>query len=99
MGLAKPWSMFKHITSASCALLFLGALLDGFGFARADNPIIQTIYTADPAPFIYDDRLYLVTDHDEDGSTTYNMKDWHLYSTADMANWQDHGNGDESEHV
>src|SRR4051794_19436304 len=59
--------------------------------ALADNPIIQTIYSADPAPFVYDNTVWLFADHDEDGSTTYNMKDWRLYSSTDMVNWRDYG--------
>ena len=35
----------------------------------AQNPIIQTNYTADPAPMVYNDKVYLYTSHDEDGST------------------------------
>lgn len=58
---------------------------------HAQNPIIQTMYTADPAPMVYNDRLYLYTSHDEDGSTWFTMNDWRLYSTADMVNWTDHG--------
>ena len=38
--------------------------------ARADNPIVQTIYTADPAPIVHNGRVYLYTGHDEDGSPT-----------------------------
>jgi arabinoxylan arabinofuranohydrolase len=67
------------------ALLFLSNVV------RADNPIVQTIYTADPAPMVYNNRVYLFADHDNTGATTYDMTDWHLYSTADMQNWQDHG--------
>lgn len=37
--------------------------------AGADNPIVQTMYTADPAPLVHDGRVYLYTGHDEDGST------------------------------
>jgi beta-xylosidase len=61
--------------------------------SRADNPIVQTSYTADPAPMVYDGRLYLYTSHDEDvtKSNFYTMNDWRLYSTADMVNWTDHG--------
>lgn len=59
--------------------------------ARADNPIVQTIYTADPAPMVHDGRLYVYTTHDEDGSTWFTMRDWRVYSTTDMANWTDHG--------
>lgn len=71
-------------------LLFLGSLLDGAGIARADNPLVQDIYTADPAPLVYNDRVYLFTGHDEDNSTGYNMREWRLFSSADMANWQHH---------
>lgn len=58
---------------------------------RADNPIVQTIYTADPAPLVHDGVLYLYTTHDEDGSTWFTMNDWRCYSTTDMVNWTDHG--------
>ncbi|WP_353902466.1 family 43 glycosylhydrolase [Micromonospora harpali] len=59
--------------------------------AHADNPIVQTIYTADPAPIVYNGRVYLYTGHDEDGSTYFTMKDWRVFSSADMVNWTDHG--------
>ncbi|HEY1093915.1 MAG TPA: glycoside hydrolase family 43 protein [Glycomyces sp.] len=59
--------------------------------AQADNPIIQTIYTADPAPLVYNGRVYLYTGHDEDGSTWFTMKEWRVWSTDDMVNWTDHG--------
>jgi len=61
--------------------------------ARADNPIVQTSYTADPAPMVYEGRLYLYTSHDEDVTVKdfYTMNDWRLYSTTDMVNWTDHG--------
>ncbi|WP_437318314.1 family 43 glycosylhydrolase [Sorangium sp. So ce385] len=61
--------------------------------ARADNPIVQTSYTADPAPMVHEGRLYLYTSHDEDVTVKdfYTMNDWRLYSTTDMVNWTDHG--------
>ncbi|KAF9885164.1 hypothetical protein FE257_000690 [Aspergillus nanangensis] len=69
-------------------LLSFGMLLRYATLSRADNPIVQTIYTADPAPLVHDDRLYIFTGHDEDGWTTYNMLDWRVFSTTDMQNWQ-----------
>lgn len=69
-------------------------LLAGILFApvvKAQNPIIQTNYTADPAPMVYNDKVYLYTTHDEDGSTWFTMNDWRLYTTSDMVNWTDHG--------
>jgi beta-xylosidase len=59
--------------------------------ARADNPIVQTIYTADPAPLLHNGRVYLYTGHDEDGSTYFTMREWRVWSSADMVNWTDHG--------
>lgn len=61
--------------------------------ARADNPIVQTNYTADPAPMVHEGRLYVYTSHDEDVTVNnfYTMNDWRLYSTEDMVNWTDHG--------
>jgi arabinoxylan arabinofuranohydrolase len=63
-------------------LWVLGAIVVVLDTVQADNPIIQSIYTADPAPVVVGDRIYLLADHDENGSTTYNMKDWRLFSTA-----------------
>lgn len=59
----------------------------------AKNPIITSIYTADPAPMVYGDTLYLYTSHDEDELVNdfYTMLDWRCYSTQDMVNWTDHG--------
>src|SRR5512147_2462675 len=61
--------------------------------AFADNPIVQTNYTADPAPMVHEGRLYLYTTHDEDVTVKdfFTMNDWRLYSTVDMVNWTDHG--------
>lgn len=59
--------------------------------ASADNPIVRHIYTADPAPLVYNGRVYLYTGHDEDGSTWFTMREWRVWSSADMVNWTDHG--------
>ncbi|GAA0835763.1 family 43 glycosylhydrolase [Streptosporangium amethystogenes subsp. fukuiense] len=75
-------------------LCTVGLLLTAMLFplsARADNPIVQTVYTADPAPLVHNGRVYLYTGHDEDGSTYFTMREWRVYSSSDMANWTDHG--------
>ncbi|MCO8271546.1 family 43 glycosylhydrolase [Actinoplanes sp. TRM 88003] len=74
---------------ALCALVLTVLVVPGP--ARADNPIVQTIYTADPAPLVHDGRVYLYTGRDEDGSTYFTMKEWRVWSSADMVNWTDHG--------
>jgi beta-xylosidase len=68
------------------SLLTLTLLFSGQLFAQ--NPIISTVFTPDPAPFVYGDKVYLFTDHDEDGrNRDFNMKDWMVFSTEDMVNW------------
>lgn len=53
----------------------------------AQNPIINAVYTPDPAPYVHGDTLYLFVGHDEDDATYFSMKDWLLFSTEDMVNW------------
>jgi arabinoxylan arabinofuranohydrolase len=57
----------------------------------ADNPVVQTCFTADPAPMAYKDTVYLIASHDEDDAKGFRMLDWKCYSTKDMVNWTDHG--------
>ena len=57
----------------------------------AQNPIIQTKYTADPAPYVHGDTVYLYTTHDEDDAQGFHMLDWLCYTSTDMVNWTDHG--------
>lgn len=73
-------------------LPMLGSLvLSGIFPAGADNPVVQTWFTTDPAPMVHGDRMYLYTGHDEDNADFFWMQDWRVYSTEDMANWTDHG--------
>lgn len=58
---------------------------------NAQRPIIQTKYTADPAPMVYNDTVFLYTTHDEDDAEGFKMLDWLLYTSTDMVNWTDHG--------
>jgi arabinoxylan arabinofuranohydrolase len=59
----------------------------------ADNPVVQTNYTADPAPMVHNGRVYIYTGHDEDTivNNFFTMNEWRVYSSADMVNWTDHG--------
>ena len=68
-------------------------------FQNEGNPLIRTAYTADPAPVVIGDRLYLYTGHDEcfedsvgyEGKYGFNITNWLCFSTADMQTWEDHG--------
>jgi len=73
---------------------FVFTLLAGLGLpflTKAQRPVVQTNYTADPAPLVYNGKVYLYTGHDEDNSTWFVMNNWKLYTTEDMVNWTDHG--------
>lgn len=59
------------------------------GFAK--NPIISHIFTADPSAKVFNGRIYLYASHDLDDQDDYNMTDYHIFSSDDMVNWQDHG--------
>lgn len=56
------------------ALLALAACPGGW----AQNPIIRDVFTADPAPLVYRDTLFLYTGHDTASvqETNYKMPDW-----------------------
>jgi hypothetical protein len=62
-----------------------------FASVQAQNPIVQTCYTTDPAPMVHGDRLYVYTGHDEARADFFWMQEWRIYSTTDMVNWRDHG--------
>ncbi len=72
-----------------CSTVLLGSALNSL----AQNPIIQTNYTADPAPMVHDGTVYVYTSHDEDVTVNnfFSMNDWKCYSSKDMVNWTDHG--------
>lgn len=68
-------------------------------FENTGNPLIKNKFTADPAPLVYDGRLYLYVGHDEyyagqdsaSGGKEFNITEWLCYSTDDMQTWTDHG--------
>lgn len=59
----------------------------------AQNPIVSHIFTADPSANVFEDRIYVYASHDPDDQDGYNMKDYHIFSSDDLVNWQDHGVG------
>ena len=54
-------------------------------------PVVQTKFTADPAPFVVGDTLFLLAGHDHNEAYGFLMQDYLLYKTADMVNWTDCG--------
>lgn len=76
----------------TAAILFMASPQEHL---NAQTPIIQTKFTADPAPMVHKGTVYLYTTHDEDyapeGMAGFRMKEWLLYTSTDMVNWTDHG--------
>lgn len=71
--------------------ILLSVLMSLNFISKAQNPIIQTKFTADPAPLVYNDTVFLYTGHDEDDAFGFKMRNWLLYTSTDMVNWTDHG--------
>lgn len=59
--------------------------------AAAQNPVVQTCYTTDPAPMVHGDTFYIYTGRDENNADFFWMQEWRIYSSKDMVNWTDHG--------
>ncbi len=76
------------IFATAIAILFCFSI-----YSHAQNPIIQTYFTADPAPMVYNGKVYLYTTHDEDITVKnfFTMYNWRCYSSDNMVNWTDHG--------
>jgi hypothetical protein len=68
------------------------ALVAGPGL-RAQNSIAKDVFTADPAPLLCRDTLFLYTGHNTASVSepNYKMPDWRIYSTTDIVHWKDYG--------
>lgn len=76
---ALPFSLLLAATPASTS-------------SPGSNPIIRDRFTADPAPLVVGNRLYLYVGHDEArGEEMFTMREWLVYSTTDMKTWTAHG--------
>ena len=86
----------SHCLGAIAALILSSAAFavarDGAADRPGSNPIIRDKFTADPAPLVVGDTLYLYVGHDEaQRDEMFNMREWLVYSTRDMKTWTDHG--------
>ncbi|MFC2138934.1 glycoside hydrolase family 43 protein [Bacteroidota bacterium] len=79
----------KHLHTVFVLSILLATT--NYAIVGAQNPIIQTAFTADPAPLVYNDTVFLYTSHDEDDAFGFKMQNWLLYTSTDMVNWTDHG--------
>ncbi|MFM2295584.1 MAG: hypothetical protein RLZZ350_1997, partial [Verrucomicrobiota bacterium] len=57
----------------------------------SSNPILPDFH-ADPSARVFGGKLFVYPSHDAAGATNWQrMVDWHVFSTADMKTWTDHG--------
>ncbi len=63
----------------------------------AQNPIIRDQFTADPTARVFNGRVYLFPSHDIPAPKEMTRKDWfvmedyHVFSSANLTDWTDHG--------
>lgn len=60
------------------------------------NPIISNQFTADPTARVFEGKVYLYPSHDIPSPIDrlkewFCMEDYHVFSSEDLVNWQDHG--------
>ena len=63
----------------------------------AQNPLVNTQFTADPTARVFGDRVYVYPSHDIPAPEDYARKDWfcmadyHVYSSDNLTDWTDLG--------
>jgi hypothetical protein len=63
----------------------------------AQNPIIRNQFTADPTARVFGDSVFVYPSHDMAGIKGKGRKDWfcmedyHVFSSANLTDWTDHG--------
>jgi arabinoxylan arabinofuranohydrolase len=86
MTMRSVWVALALIASLSAASP--SSAHEGPGAEPGSNPLFRDKFTADPAPLVVGDRLFLYTGHDEaQRDEMFNMREWLVYSTTDMKTW------------
>ena len=82
--------MNHKVIIASVAALCLASA------AFAQNPVIRDQFTADPTARVFEGKVYVYPSHDiispvEPERKWFSMADYHVFSSEDLIDWQDHG--------
>lgn len=84
--------MNKTKTFSILIILLLSVLITNTSHSQNPLNFGSKIFTADPSAHVWKDgKMYVYTSHDEECQTDFFMKDWHVFSSADLVNWTDHG--------
>lgn len=81
----------KYLTSAFLMVIGLTSVM-------AQNPIIRDQFSADPSAHVFGDKVYLYPSHDipvppdaKMRKDWFCMEDYHVFSSDNLTEWQDHG--------
>jgi len=87
----KKFKISRTLLALSVLMTFVGSGL-AEEYKAGENPTFRNIFTADPAPLVVGDTLYVYAGHDEAGEgQMFNITEWVVYSTTDMKHWTFHG--------
>ncbi len=90
----RVWSVFRPSLRAAfitCLRAWVVSMSTFVAAGQASNPITDLQFTADPSAHVFNGRLYVYPSHDRNDAQEFDMTDYHVYSTDDLQNWQDHG--------
>ncbi len=65
--------------------------------AMAQNPLVMDQFTADPTARVFGDRIYVYPSHDircdeaQGRPDWFCMEDYHVFSSSNLTEWEDHG--------
>jgi hypothetical protein len=86
----------KHLRTLLAASIFAAFLHAPAAFAT--NPFVTDAFTADPTARVFEGRVYVYPSHDIREPPGYTgrpnwfvMEDYHVYSSANLTDWTDHG--------
>ena len=83
---------FRQIVKIKAMLM---VTISSISFAQ--NPLIRDQFTADPSARVFGDRVYVFPSHDILATEGKGRKDWfcmedyHVFSSANLTDWNDHG--------
>ncbi len=79
-------------------LVLTALMAAGCTLVQAQNPFVSGNFSADPTARVFGDRVYVYPSHDITPSEHpdarqdwFCMADYHVYSSADLVHWTDHG--------
>ena len=79
------------------SLLWVSFLLCAVNTVPAQNPLIRTMYSADPSARVFGNKVFLFPSHDilaQPGKGRvgwFCMEDYHVFSSENLTDWTDHG--------